>query len=246
MGMVFGVILAGGVGNRMGNLERPKQYITVGDKPIIIHTMQKFLENEEFEHLIVPCPKVWIEHTNSLMKKYFPEKKEHITVLEGGDTRNETIMNAIAFIEQTYGLDEETLIVTHDSVRPFLTERIIRENIEYGKKYGAADTVIPSTDTIVVSEDGAVISDIPDRKRMYQGQTPQTFRAKRLRDLYYSLTEEEKEILTDASKIYVIKGEKVYLVNGEVSNIKITYPYDLRVAEILVKNMASEKRTVKN
>ena len=143
------------------------------------------------------------------MKKYFPEKKGHITVLEGGDTRNETIMNAIAFIEREYGLDEETLIVTHDSVRPFLTERIIRENIEYGKKYGAADTAIPSTDTIVTSEDNVIISDIPDRKKMYQGQTPQTFRAKRLRELYYSLTEEEKEILTDASKIYIMKGEKV-------------------------------------
>ena len=240
MGMVFGVILAGGVGNRMGNLERPKQYITVGDKPIIIYTVQKFLENDEFEHLIVPCPKVWMEHTNSLMKKYFPEKKGHITVLEGGDTRNETIMNAIAFIEREYGLDEETLIVTHDSVRPFLTERIIRENIEYGKKYGAADTAIPSTDTIVTSKDNVIISDIPDRKKMYQGQTPQTFRAKRLRELYYSLKEEEKEILTDASKIYIMKGEKVYLVNGEVSNIKITYPYDLRVAETLVNNMEGE------
>ena len=75
---------------------------------------------------------------------------------------------------------------------------------------------------------------------MYQGQTPQTFRAKRLRELYYSLTEEEKEILTDASKIYIMKGEKVYLVNGEVSNIKITYPYDLRVAETLVNNMEGE------
>ena len=236
--MVFGVIVAGGVGNRMGNLERPKQYLMLGDKPVIVHTVQRFLRNDAFEHLIVPCPKVWIEHTNSLIKKYFPEKKEHITVLEGGDTRNETIMNAIAFIEQSYGLDEETLIVTHDSVRPFLTDRIIQENIDYGKKYGAADTVIPATDTIVTSEDGAIISDIPDRKKMYQGQTPQTFRAKKLRELYSSLTKEEKEILTDASKIYVIKGEKVYLVNGEVSNIKITYPYDLRVAETLVKNMA--------
>lgn len=238
MGMVFGAIVAGGVGNRMGNLERPKQYLMLGDKPVIVHTVQRFLRNGEFEHLIVPCPKVWMEHTNSLMKKYFPETKEHITVIEGGDTRNETIMNAIAFIEQNYGLDEETLIVTHDSVRPFLTDRIIQENIEYGKKYGAADTVIPATDTIVTSKDGVIISDIPDRKKMYQGQTPQTFRAKKLRELYSSLTREEKEILTDASKIYVIKGEKVYLVNGEVFNIKITYPYDLRVAETLVKNMA--------
>ena len=69
---------------------------------------------------------------------------------------------------------------------------------------------------------------------MYQGQTPQTFYAKRLKELYMSLTEEEKEVLTDASKILTLKGDKVYLVDGEVYNIKITYPYDLRVAQALL------------
>ena len=114
--------------------------------------------------------------------------------------------------------------------------RIIEENIKYGIKYGAVDTVIPATDTIVESQGGDVISSVPDRSKMYQGQTPQTFKAKKLKDLYESLTDDEKEILTDASKIFVIKGEKVYLVQGEVFNIKITYPYDLRVAESLIQD----------
>ncbi len=86
-----------------------------------------------------------------------------------------------------------------------------------------------------------MISEIPNRSNMYQGQTPQTFRAKRLRELYQSLTEEEKKILTDASKICVIKGEQVHLVQGEVYNIKITYPYDLRVAESLIDNNILEE-----
>lgn len=81
-----------------------------------------------------------------------------------------------------------------------------------------------------------MISSVPDRSKMYQGQTPQTFKAKKLKNLYESLTDDEKEILTDASKIFVIKGEKVYLVQGEVFNIKITYPYDLRVAESLIQD----------
>ena len=70
---------------------------------------------------------------------------------------------------------------------------------------------------------------------MYQGQTPQSFKAKKLKELYEGLTEEEKEILTDVCKIFVIKGQDVHLVEGEVFNIKITYPYDLRVAETLIK-----------
>ena len=234
--MVFGVILAGGIGSRMGNVEKPKQYLKVGDKPIIIHTIEKFIVHDAFDKLIVLCPKPWVENTKKLVDKYLGEMASQVVVLEGGSSRNETIMNSIRYIESEYGLDDDTLIVTHDSVRPFLTYRIIEENIKYGIKYGAVDTVIPATDTIVESKGGDVISSVPDRSKMYQGQTPQTFKAKKLKDLYESLTDDEKEILTDASKIFVIKGEKVYLVQGEVFNIKITYPYDLRVAESLIQD----------
>ena len=234
--MVFGVILAGGIGSRMGNVEKPKQYLKVGDKPIIIHTIETFIVHDAFAKLIVLCPKPWVENTKKLVDKYLGEMASQVVVLEGGSSRNETIMNSIRYIESEYGLDDDTLIVTHDSVRPFLTYRIIEENIKYGIKYGAVDTVIPATDTIVESQGGDVISSVPDRSKMYQGQTPQTFKAKKLKDLYESLTDDEKEILTDASKIFVIKGEKVYLVQGEVFNIKITYPYDLRVAESLIQD----------
>lgn len=239
--MVFGVILAGGIGSRMGNVEKPKQYLKVGNKPIIIHTIEKFFVHEAFTKLLVLCPKQWVENTRNLVKKYLGDGAEHVAILEGGTTRNETIMNSIAYIEKEYGVDDDTLIVTHDSVRPFLTYRIIEENIKYGLEYGAVDTVISATDTIVESTDGKVITSVPDRKKMYQGQTPQTFKAKKLKELYLSLSEEEKEILTDASKIFVIKGEKVYLVEGEVFNIKITYPYDLRVAESLIQDQKSGK-----
>ncbi len=232
--MVFGVILAGGIGSRMGNMEKPKQYLTIGDKPVIIHTLEKFYVNDSFEKLIVLCPSQWVEHTKNLVKKYLPDS-ERVAVIEGGSTRNETIMNSIRYIEEKYTLDEDTIIVTHDSVRPFITHRIIEDNIKAAKEVGACDTVIPATDTIVESKDGELISSIPERKMMYQGQTPQSFKAKKLKELYNGLSEEEKEILTDAAKIFVMKGEKVQLVDGEVFNIKITYPYDLRVAETLIK-----------
>ncbi len=236
--MIFGVILAGGIGSRMGNVEKPKQYLTIGDKPIIIHTLEKFYVNSEFEKLIILCPSQWINHTKNLVKKNFKDISR-IVVIEGGATRNETIMNSIRYIEKEYGLDDDTIIVTHDSVRPFLTYRIIEDNIRYAKEYGACDTVIPASDTIVEGKDHEVISNIPDRSIMYQGQTPQSFRAKKLKELYEDLTEEEKKILTDACKIFVMKGQKVHLVKGEVFNIKITYPYDLQVAETLIKGEKS-------
>lgn len=239
--MVFGVILAGGIGSRMGNMEKPKQFLTIGNKPILIHTIEKFAVHDAFEKLIVLCPKQWIEHTKNLVRKYFGEMADHVKVLEGGSSRNETIMNSIAYIEKEYGLDDDTIIVTHDSVRPFVTYRIIDENIKYAREYGACDTAIPATDTIVDSQDGKTITSIPDRAKMYQGQTPQSFGAKKLKELYYSLSEDEKKILTDAAKIFVMKGEKVHLVEGEVFNIKITYPYDMRVAESLIQEQKEKK-----
>lgn len=232
--MIYGVVLAGGVGSRMGNVGKPKQYLLIGDKPILIHTLEKFYMQSEFEKVLVLCPVEWLSHTKNLIRRYIPDK-DRIVVLEGGDTRNETIMNAIDYIEQEGNLDRDTIIVTHDSVRPFVTQRILEENIRYAKEYGACDTAVPATDTIVCSEDNVVISDIPERRKMYQGQTPQTFQAMKLKELYQALTPAEKELLTDAAKIFVMKGEKVHIVEGEVFNIKITYPYDLRVAEALLK-----------
>ena len=120
--MIYGVVLAGGVGSRMGNVGKPKQYLLVGDKPILIHTLEKFYMQSEFEKVLVLCPTEWISHTKNLVRKYMKDT-ERIVVLEGGETRNETIMNSIAYIEKEGNLNEDTIIVTHDSVRPFVTQR---------------------------------------------------------------------------------------------------------------------------
>lgn len=230
---LYGLILAGGQGIRMGNSEKPKQFLEVGGRPILIHTVEKFVAIPEFYQIIVLVPKQWLAYTKDIVRKYISHH-EKIAVVEGGETRNETIMNAIQYIEDTGRLTDETIIVTHDSVRPFVTYRIIEENIRYAQECGACDTVIPASDTIVESMDNCFISSIPERKNMYQGQTPQSFRAKKLREIYETLTEEERGILTDACKIYVLKNEPVHLVEGDVSNIKITYPHDLRVAEAIL------------
>ncbi|KAA8501055.1 2-C-methyl-D-erythritol 4-phosphate cytidylyltransferase [Mediterraneibacter catenae] len=217
----------------MGNADKPKQFLTVGEKPVIIHTIEKFIINSHFIEIVVLVPKSWLAYTKDIIRKYI-RQHEKIVVVEGGTTRNETIMNAIQYIEDCGRLTEDTIIVTHDSVRPFVTYRIIEENIKFARNFGACDTVIPASDTIVESRDGSFISNIPEREKMFQGQTPQSFKAKHLRKIYQSLTDAERAILTDACKIYVLKNEPVYLVEGEVSNIKITYPHDLRVAEAIL------------
>lgn len=235
--MIYGAVLAGGSGKRMGNSEKPKQFLTIGDKPIIVHTVEKFVICSEFEKVIVLTPAKWLEHTRNILAKHIPDMSR-IVLAAGGETRNETLMNAIAVIEEEGNLDDDTIIVTHDAVRPFVTYRMIRDNIEAAERVGACDTAFPATDTIVRSEDGKLIVEIPDRSQLFQGQTPQSFKAKKLREIYQSLTDDEKDILTDAAKIFVMKGEDVEIVRGESFNIKITYPYDIKVAETILKGEA--------
>lgn len=237
--MVFAAVFAGGIGSRMGNSDTPKQYLELGTKPVIIHTVEKFFINDRIDEILVLCPKAWVAHTKDLVEKHLPAGKK-VTVIAGGATRNGTLEAAIEYIESNYETDEQTVLVTHDAVRPFLTHRIICENVDAAIEYGACDTVIPATDTIVASEDGKMISSIPERNKMFQGQTPQSFRLKELERVLSSLTEEEKAILTDACKIFSIKNKPVYMVSGEVYNIKITYPYDLKVAKTLLKGKDSD------
>ena len=216
--MIYAGILAGGKGTRMGNVPMPKQFLSLQNKPIIIHTVEKFVLNPRIQKIFIAVPRDWVQHTRDLLKKY-GLSIPRIEVVSGGRDRNQT----------------DDILITHDAVRPFLTHRIIEQNIEKGLEVGAVDTVINAIDTIVASEDGEFISDIPRRDFMYQGQTPQTFNIVELRELYQALSDDEKEILTDAAKIFVMKGKKVGIVKGEMFNIKVTTPYDLNVANSILK-----------
>lgn len=237
--MIYAEILAGGKGTRMGNTEMPKQFLMLGNKPIIIHTIEQFLINPKIDKVIVCCPEAWISYMNDLLEKYLKDDGR-IFVAKGGSTRNETIINGCYFIRDNFGLDKKDIIITHDAVRPFINQRIINDNIDAMKKNDAADTVIPATDTIVESKDGKVISNIPIRSEYYQGQTPQTFKLESLIDIYETLTDSEKEVLTDACKMFVIKGKKVTLVAGELYNIKITASYDLKIANAILEGSLND------
>lgn len=231
--MIYAEILAGGSGKRFGNKDLPKQFMMLSDKPIIIHTIEQFVINKDIDKIIVCTPKNWISYTEDLIKKYI-NNIDNIEVVEGGSSRNESMMNGCRFIKEKYGLKKDDIIITHDAVRPFINQRIIEDSIKVGKKNSAVDTVIPATDTIIKSEDGKLIFDIPDRSTLYYGQTPQTFNIIELMKLYESLTLDEKNILTDACKIFVLKGKPVKMIEGETFNIKITTVFDLKLADSIV------------
>ena len=127
-----------------------------------------------------------------------------------------------------------------DAVFMDTSDMSIEENIDAALEFGAVDTVCAAVDTIVSSEDGKVISEIPDRSKMYQGQTPQSFRISVLKDLYNSLSDDEKKTLTDACKICVVRNFPVHLVEGSITNLKITTTGDYKIAQAMLGCLKAE------
>lgn len=235
--MIFGAILAGGTGTRLNISDMPKQFLPLGDKPIIIHTLARFMECKRIDAIFVGTHCDWVDYMEALIAQFMPEEASRVHVVKGGADRTETVLKLLNAIEDKYGMSDEHIVLTHDGVRPFVTMRMIEENIDAAKVYGAVNTVSPAIDTIVVSNDGKSIADVPERSKMFLGQSPQSFRLSQLKELYASLTEEEKKILTDASKIYIMRGLPVHLVKGEVSNIKITTPADYKIAQAIAADL---------
>ena len=236
--MVFGAILAGGTGSRMGNYTLPKQFLPLCDKPVVVHVIEKFLVHPEIDYVVVGTNPEWHQYMEDLIKKYFPDEK-NLLLTDGGTDRNSTICNIIQEIRKISQNDSD-IIVTHDAVRPFVTIKMISDNIALASQYGVCDTVIPATDTIVYSDNHEYITDIPIRKNTYQGQTPQSFQIKLFETVYQEMTAEELAVVTDACKMFMLKGHKVYLAEGHTSNMKITYSDDYKTAQIMLRNMMGE------
>lgn len=233
--MIFAGIVAGGTGTRMG-ADIPKQFLKIGNKPIIIHTLVKFLEIENIERIYLGIHPDWIEYTDKLIADYGLDRTR-ISIVRGGQDRNSTVFNIIDSITTEYGCNEDDIILTHDGVRPFVTEKIIMDNIKSVLAHEACGTFISAVDTIIHSVDGDTVSDVPLRQEMFQAQTPQSFNISRLTDVYASLSDDEKSRLTDTCSVFTVKGLPVHIVKGDVLNMKITTANDLKIADLLAKDI---------
>lgn len=235
--MIFGVIVAGGVGARMG-ANMPKQFLDLNGKPIIMHTLQAFLKCKGLKEIYMGVHPEWMDYMADLVRQYAAaDEQEHVHLIPGGAERNDTIMNVIDQIEKDFGTDEIHYIITQDGVRPFVSQQLITNHIEAVVKYEAVNTAIPAVDTIFMSMDGETIDKIPERKYLYQSQTPQSFRMDLLKKLYMDLSADEKKTLTDACKICTVRNVPVHIVMGDVSNMKITTTADFEIAKIIAKQM---------
>lgn len=229
--MNIGVILAGGVGSRMGIIDKPKQFIDVYGKPVIIYVLETFDNHPDIDHIAIVCLKEWVEDIKILIRKYELNKVRWI--IEGGATRQESVHNAVENLQQ-YCSNEDILII-HDSVRPLVSHRIITDNIREATKHGAVDTVISTSDTIVKSVNNTTISEIPKRSELYSGQTPQSFKFYLIKQSHEHAVKNSIENSTDDCQLVLKFGYPVNLVMGEKLNFKITSFDDLLLLKAIIK-----------
>ncbi len=232
--MIYGALLAGGSGTRIKSSNIPKQFILVNDKPIIVYTIQNMFKVKRFDCLYVAVHKDFYEYMQEMVEKFIPEK-DKVRIILGGKERMDTIHNVIDAIQSENGITDEDVIVIHDSVRPFVTEKILNDSIDAAIKHGAVVTALPASDTIIHSEDREVVSEIPDRSKVFHGQAPDSFNLKLLIEMEDNLTEEQKKIITGTSQICTFNNKQLHMIEGDAINFKITTDSDLVIVRSILE-----------
>lgn len=235
--MIYGAILAGGIGKRIERYSYPKQFIPVGGTPIIILTLREFVKNKRFDAIYIAVHRDWISNLNEMIETYFePNERKCFQIVEGGKERLDSFTNIMDDIIAKNGMHAEDILICHDSVRPFVRQQMLNDCIDATLEDGLALTVIPTADTLHTASDTKFITGTLDRKNLYNGQTPSGFNIVLLKKACDSFTDEVKASITGTTQLMLKLGYKLRIVKGHTSNFKITTDNDLDVADRILKS----------
>ncbi len=224
------IILAGGSGNRFSSI-LPKQFLKIDNKTILEYSITAFEDCEQIDEIIVVSNANYLQETQEIIAQCNFKKIKGI--LKGGKERYNSSLSAIEFIEN------ECNMIFHDAVRPLVSKKIIADVIEALKSYSAVNVAIPASDTILeVAENKQFIKHILNRNLLYQAQTPQAFKWTMIKKAYELGLKSDNFMVTDDCGVVkkYLPDEQIFIVNGEQTNIKITYPSDIEIAKILLRN----------
>lgn len=226
--MNIGVVLASGKGTRMG-LNEPKQFLLLNDKPLYIYTLETFSSCEKIDYIVLVTNEEYIEKVKKDISFYSLNKVKYI--IKGGNTRQESVFNALTKLKEEQ-VQNEDIVLIHDSARVLVSEEIINNNIEACILYEAVDTVVPCVDSMIISYDKKKIDALASRDQLFSSQTPQTFKF----DVIYKshLSSYSKEATDDCSLV-LSNGHDVHLVTGSKLNFKVTTKEDLKLLKALIK-----------
>jgi len=220
------IIPAAGTGSRM-NRDLPKPYIEIAGKSILWHTLKCFGNIEAISEVVLAVSDEYEEKARQIASELFPAK--NVFVVRGGNERQDSIRNALKTLD-----DSIELVIIHDAVRPFVSRNIIETCMQKAVEVGASIVAVPAKDTIKKVDDSGMIDCTPERKELWQAQTPQVF-LKEIIIKAYRHAAETGYTGTDDASLVEKAGDRVTVVEGDRENFKITYPVDMKLAELLIE-----------
>lgn len=236
--MNIAIIFAGGSGVRMG-AGVPKQFLEINGKPIIIHTLQLFQYHEMIDKIYVSVLEDYIPYMNELVDEF--RLKKVAKVIPGGKTAQDSIYNALKMAQNEN--PDDSIVLLHDGVRPFVSYEVISANIECVKEKGNAITCTPCFETIMISKDGENVNEVPYRKETFSAQAPQSFYLKDIIAAHDAVRNSPNgyENMVDACTIIRSQGWQAHMVEGNRGNIKVTTPEDVYMFRALLQYKENEQ-----
>lgn len=217
----YAIILASGAGTRCKS-DLPKQFIKIGNKTVLEHTLDIFETNRNIDGIIIVITAQYKQKATELTKSY----KKIIKITEGGKTRKDSSCIGVNSVKE-----DNANVLIHDCARPLLSQEVLNNCIEALKNHDAIVTAIPSSDTIIETESGEV-KNIPDRTKLMRVQTPQCFKLSLIKKAH-KLSLNDNNFTDDCGLVLKHDLAKVHIIEGDINNIKITYQQDIKLAQYL-------------
>lgn len=224
------IIFAGGSGKRMNTVSRPKQFLELRGKPIIIYTLEQFDTHPDIDGIVVVCIESWIPFLRKQLRKF--EITKVVDIVPGGETGQNSIYNGLISASSYY--PEDSCVLIHDGVRPLITQQTITDNIDKVKECGNCITCIPATETFVVKKENDSLS-IPSRVDSLIARAPQSFILKDILAAHKKAKAECKQDFIDSCTMMSYYGHHMHTIIGPMENIKITTPTDFFIFRAMVE-----------